>query len=211
MNCKHIPVLLCLLVLTGCQAVNYKERFEQASVCCERISDIKYKPVTYEEPLIVEIGAEKSQIRDFEGGHSFFLPVELPRYEGPFEIILISKNTGNQIFVPSVILLDDKFIETGKVGPKHFNYSNGALIGNFFITADHRETRYMVIYTSIESLKKSYQNVSVDANVIPIVAGNFIIHYTHHNERSNVISAAPGGNIQVTLKRYAPRSISRKD
>ncbi|MEE9303594.1 MAG: MalM family protein [Thiotrichaceae bacterium] len=211
MNIKQVITCSVLsLILTGCATtIDYKKNLQQAGNCCAKLSDVKYKKLKYDEKVSKEVGVEGDKSRSFKSGKSFYLPVELPPYEGAYEIQIESIAQGNKIFIPRIALLDGHYKIIKQISSSSFVLRNGAAKHQFFVNSD-LNYRYMVLYTSPEDLDKKGKQIQDTTQVIPIVAGGFIFYYTEWGDITRTITSAEGGKLFVNVLKYAPVKIGAK-
>lgn len=206
---KSVTALLVAALGAACAPVNYNLRMQAASVCCERYEDITYRPLEFGKPQRIEVGGERDSIRRFAEGPAYFAAVSLPAFRRPYELRIVSSPVGNQLFVPTVLLLDSNYREIRRIEGEVFEYSNGILRHAFFINEDQKEAKYLVAYARKDRLGDARDAFNVAASTMPIMAGPYVFYYTHHREMTAAIWTAPGGRLDITAEEYAPRVIGK--
>ncbi|MCG3168978.1 MAG: hypothetical protein CALGDGBN_00488 [Pseudomonadales bacterium] len=182
---------------------------QSAIVCCEQYRDVHYRPIEFNDPQRIAVGAEGDPVRRFAEGISYFAAFDLPVYERAYELRIVSEPVGDQLFIPTVVLLDDNYREIHRIEPDVFEYSNGVLKHAFFINYDQREASYLIVYARKDDSGNAMNAVSVAAATIPITGKPFVFYYTHHREVTSTIRTAPGGRLEVTATLYAPRIVGQ--
>jgi len=190
------------------QAINYKEKLVTAKDCCKTYADIRFKKLDFKDPLSQQVGDEESPAMSFPEGKSFFMAIEFPEFKIPFEINIESLPTYNQLFVPTLLLLDRQYRVVRRIEDSSFQYSNGKTSYKFFINYEDKNIHYMVVYTRSGIIGKTNHSVTTQQATIPIFAGAYVINYTTHSEVKNKIKNARGGNLNVVAKEYKLRNIS---
>lgn len=210
---NNIKVLLCgvlIVSLQGCAttAVDFKKNLQDSQVCCNKLADIDYKQLEYDKKLHTNVGAKKSPVRTFKEGKSFFVPVKLPAYTGPYEIQVESKPVKNQLFVPKIVLLDKNYNIRKQIPANKFQFSNGLARYKFFLNKDEGY-RYLILHTSPSDIGKKGLSQTTSTQLIPIIAGPYIFYYTNASESKNIITSAEGGKVDITAIPYKPKTIGK--
>ncbi len=208
---KQITILtflsFALVGLAGCvTTTDYKKSLQTANTCCSQLSDVKYKKLEYNKAASKALGEEGDKARLFKSGKSFYFPVELPSYEGAFEIQIESTPVNNKIFIPRIALLDSKHRTIKRISSSSFVMMNGAAKHKFFVNKD-LSYRYMVLYTSPADLGKTGKRIQDTSQATPIFAGGYIFYYTHGADTTSTITSAEGGKLSVKILKYAPVKI----
>ena len=134
---RVLPVILMMMGITGCNnAINYKEYYSKATVCCKSYAGLKYHSVKFDED-------EKEALMMFPEGKSFFLAIALPSYTAPYEVQISSKVMFNQLFLPTVLILDKNFSPIGKINHASLKYSGGSVKIKFFVNEQNRKFSYL--------------------------------------------------------------------
>ena len=204
---RLVTVLLVAALGIACAPVNYNQRMQAASVCCERYQDITFRPLEFGKPQRIEVGAENDSVRRFTEGATYFAAVALPMFRRPYELRIVSSPVGDQLFVPTVLLLDSNYHEIRRIEGDVFEYSNGILRHAFFVNDEHKRARYLIAYARKDRLGDARDAFNVAASTMPIMAGPYVFYYTHHQEVTASIWTAPGGRLEISAEEYAPRVI----
>lgn len=204
-----VAISVVALILTGCATTNYKQNLQQAPSCCAQLSGISFKKLAYNKEASKALGAEDDKARLFKAGKSFYFPVELPSYEGAFEIQIKSTPVSNKIFIPRIILLNEKHEIVKHISSSRFIFMNGTASHKFFVNKD-LHYRYMILYTSPKDLGKTGKKIQDTSYATPIHTGGFVFYYTHGSEKTSTITSAEGGKLAVTILKYAPTKIIAK-
>jgi len=213
MSSRHIDLAFLALilapVLSGCQKdIDYKATMDTAEECCKSYSDIQYLELNFKKALNQDIGDGNSPAMNFPEGKSFFMAVQLPPFNAPFEVQIDSIPQYNKLFVPTVLLLNEQFEITRQIDDSAFEYSNGNSSYDFFVNEEDRMNRYMILYTRSNIIGKENESVTTNQTIIPIYAAGYIVYYTDHSEVNNKIINARGGRLRIKLKEYKLRNIN---
>lgn len=197
----------CVLLLSGCATtIDYNKNLTVAKPCCADFKAIKYKPLQYNKPLQMKLGGESGQVRVFPEGKSFFFPIKLPEFDGAYEIQIQSQQVGNQVFLPRILMLNDKHQVAKKIPSAKFKFENGTASHKFFLNKDFGY-QYMVLYTAPADVGKESIELRNTSSTTPIYAGPYVFYYTNGSEAKVTIKSAEGGSLKVTALKYKPRII----
>ncbi|MEC8918312.1 MalM family protein [Salinicola sp. LHM] len=186
MSQRPLAILLSGLALTslaGCASLGSsdtpvapakqsQQALDQATDCCDSLAALPYQPleVGKSQPLALDTQAPMHR---FEDGTSYFQAFELPRTREPLTFELTSTIANDQVFAPTVLVLDDDFQPTQRVTSDKFDYLSpngfaGARLGATFDITPGPDAAYLVIYsndtarqdtTQYESAEKVYARV----------------------------------------------------
>lgn len=193
------------VLMSGCGTVDYTRRMQAAGYCCERYPEIRYVPLEFDKAIRQEVGGENDSLRHFAEGASFFSAFKLPTYQRPYEVQITSTRVNGQLFVPTILVLDDRYREIRRIEGDAFEYSNGTLRHAFFVNEDQRASSYILLYARKDRLGRTNSAIDVSSSTMPIYAGAYMFYYTQHQEIKTTVWTAPGGQLTVLAKSYAPR------
>lgn len=195
--------------LISCAAeVNFKENLQSSSLCCKHYSEMQFKKLGYNTSLFKRIGEKGTPSRIFKEGQSYFLPVELPKFSGAYEVQIESTPTNKQLFVPRVLLLNATYEVVDMRESKNFFYSGGKASYKFFINED-KDYRYMVLYAPKSDLGKEGVYTTMVETSTPIYAGGYVFNYRSGVDAKESLITAEGGNIKIKIKKYELRTVTR--
>lgn len=195
-----IPIII--MCLYGCQ-IDYKRNLQQANICCTKLSEIHYLPLVYNEPLTVRVGEGDSPARYFDNNKSFFVGVQLPKYEGAYEIQIQSIPVNGQLFLPNGLILDGSYSINEKIPNSEFHISNGSGNYQFFVNRDEGY-RYLILYTT--DIGKESEMRTTGINSVPIVSGPVMFTYSSGTDTRSKIKTAEGGELTIRAIKYQPRN-----
>lgn len=199
--------IVCGLLFSGCATTaDYKKNLTEAKPCCADLKTVKYKPLVYNKPLQMTLGDESGQARVFPEGKSFFFPIKLPDFDGAYEIQIQSQQVGNQVFLPRILMLNDKHQVVKKIPAAKFKFENGAASYKFFLNKDFGY-QHMVLYTAPSDVGKESIELRNTSSTTPIIAGPYVFYYTNGSEAKVTIKSSEGGSLKVTALKYKPRII----
>ncbi|WP_277811383.1 MalM family protein [Chromohalobacter canadensis] len=184
---RHIAILLSGLALTslaGCASLvphgdtavapakQSQQALAQATDCCDTLATLPYQPLTVGESQSLTLDTH-APMHQFEDGASYFQAFELPRTREPLTFKLTSTIANDQVFAPTVLILDEDFQPTQRVASDKFDYLSpngfaGARLGATFDITPGPDAAYMVVYsnetarqgtTQYESAEKVYARV----------------------------------------------------
>lgn len=204
-----IGISLLALTFTSCATTNYKQNLQQASLCCTQFSSIAFKKLPYNKEVKKALGGEGDNARLFKEGKSFYYPVELPPYEGAFEIQIKSTAVDNKIFIPRILLLNNQHKVVKRISSSRFILMNGTASHKFFVNQD-LNYRYMILYTAPQDLGKTGKKIQDTSYATPIHTGGFVFYYKHGSEKTSLITSSEGGQLAVTILKYKPTKIIAK-
>lgn len=219
---RAITLTLVLLLLSACAAmVTYRksvDSFIDSTPCCTSMAEFKYEPLPSEEPVTFRLD-EKSDSFIFPSGKSYFKAFQLPEKEVPYRIQVKSFALGQtmntaHIFYPQVALLDGSFtvvkqsdLEDLVVKYAGFMETASTTWGVMLkfersILVDIPNTKYLVIYTTKELLRKTSNYMSLDVLMtIPIpISGGVFMTPIPLGISPKPIPHSPFGWISITLE-----------
>ena len=199
-----LVISLMFACLYGCTQIDYKSNLQQASICCSQLSEIQYLPLVYNEPLTVRVGEDKSPARYFDKNKSFFLAVQLPKFEGPYEVQIQSIPINKQLFLPNSLILDDNYRIIEKIPNSVFDISNGNGSYKFFVNRNEG-FRYLVLYAT--DIGKESEMRTIGITTVPIVAGPVVFNYSTGTDTKSKIKTAEGGELTVRVIKYQPKNV----
>jgi maltose operon periplasmic protein len=131
---------------------------ESAPLCCASSAQFSFEPLRLGERLNVRIDAARPAF-EFQSGKSYFLAYRLPDRTTPIEVTIRSWFHGTAFF-PSVLLLDDAFVqqrfitspEVHYVAPSFFE--RGHVEGNVRIDPGEAAA-YLVVLTTEADMHRS--------------------------------------------------------
>lgn len=183
---KVALTILCSTLMTACASLEatvaptqeYKsildsrasalQQLGTATVCCSRINELQYQPLSAEQKKVVAIDGS-SPAFNFPEGKSYYAAFKLPTNSGDLKITvagLIDKT----LFNPTVLLLDSQFKPTRTIGADIITYKPARMldgdrvegvftIDRSYVGNPNNET-YMVIYTTQATLSQTTQAMS---------------------------------------------------
>jgi maltose operon protein len=207
---------LCGVLLCACASTVEEQRrsLDEASVCCESISQLPFVPLTAGKPKSVKLDAT-SPAFDFDGAKSFFFAGSLPPYSAPLALSVESRGTVvparpemTSVFRPDVVFLDQSFRVTRRIQPASFKRSRGAdLRATIFINPENATDAYVIVFTDPRThagdggVVKAFTPHTFSLGGAPITLDGA--------EHSVPLSFSATGNLTLELQEYAPASISR--
>lgn len=202
------PALLLTILLTGCTSpIDYKKGLQDSSLCCEQLSAVQYTKLQYGKAESKHLGTEGDKARKFPEGKSFYMAVELPEYEGPFEIQIESVPTNNKVFIPRVTLLDKNYKTLKQISASSFVFNNGKAAHKFFVNED-KGYKYMMLYTAPDDIGKKGKQLKAGSRIVPIYTGAFVFYYRHGKDEDKTIESAEGGLLKVKALKYTLKKIT---
>lgn len=205
---RYFIFLALVIGLNGCASkLDYQKQLAQTPICCERLQDIRYHPAVYDKVLTVNLGGKKkTPVRQFATGKSFFAAIQLPTYTAPYEIQITSLPNEQQLFWPTVQILDANFQLTQELGADRFTYSNGELSNHFFINQDVGY-RYLLIYTKPNAIGKAGTLREVGASNLYLPAETGLFNLAYGVDQKKELKTAAGGKLQLRFIKYQPRAL----
>ncbi|MCT8468870.1 hypothetical protein KZO85_09785 [Chromohalobacter canadensis] len=175
---------LALTSLAGCatlvphddtavaSAKQSQQALAQATDCCDTLAALPYQPLVVGESQSLTLDTQAPMHR-FEDGASYFQAFELPSTREPLTFKLTSTIANDQVFAPTVLILDEDFQPTQRVASDKFDYLSpngfaGARLGATFDITPGPDAAYLVVYsnetarqgtTQYESAEKVYARV----------------------------------------------------
>ncbi|WP_280541163.1 MalM family protein [Chromohalobacter sp. 11-W] len=149
-----------------------QQALNRAADCCDTLAALPYRSLAVGESHSLTLDTQAPMHR-FEDGASYFQAFELPRTRGPLTFKLTSTIANDQVFAPTVLILDEDFQPTQRVASDKFDYLSpngfaGARLGATFDITPGPDAAYMVVYsneaarqgtTQYESAEKVYARV----------------------------------------------------
>ncbi|WP_280564444.1 MalM family protein [Chromohalobacter sp. 48-RD10] len=184
---RHLAILLSGLALTslaGCASLvphddtsvapaeQSQQALERATDCCSTLAALPYQSLAVGESQSLTLDTQAPMHR-FADGASYFQAFELPRTREPLTFKLTSTIANDQVFAPTVLVLDEDFQPTQRVASDKFDYLSpngfaGARLGATFDITPGPDAAYLVVYsndaarqgtTQYESAEKVYARV----------------------------------------------------
>jgi len=187
------------------QSDGARQALHRATPCCQRYADIHYQDFSSISDTTVLIDQSRD-VFNFQDGKSYFIAYKLPTNRGSFRITLTSLFT-QSVFVPKVMLLDEKFNVTRVLDSSIFKFEPAALLhdnqfsGVFTIDRTYRENErnetYMLIYTPEKTLGET---TSVDTEEMRYAKARALA--TPRNAKMT-ISHSAWGNINLNVEYLA--------
>ena len=141
-------------------AIGY-QALEQATLCCESLSELDYQPVTRQGKLDLTI-TQKNQAFKFNTGKSYVQGITLPEANGAIKVT-ISAPIVDSVFVPTVLVLDEQYKPIQVYSEETIRLEKASLlnISRFFgeielpkIT-DGQQAKYLVVLTTEKEMKET--------------------------------------------------------
>lgn len=187
---RHIAILLSGLALTslaGCASLvphgdtavtpakQSQQALAQATDCCDTLAALPYQPLTVGESQSLTLDTQAPMHR-FEDGASYFQAFELPRTREPLTFKLTSTIANDQVFAPTVLILDEGFQPTQRVTSDKFDYLSpngfaGARLGATFDITPGPDAAYMVIYSN-ETARQGRRSMKARKKSMPAYAAS---------------------------------------
>ena len=144
------------------------QALQSAKVCCDRLDQIRYQPLETNKTRYYEFNAQ-SPAFEFATGKSFVQAFEIPANLDR-ATITIDAIAGKTVFVPTVLILNDRFQATRAVDSSRFRYTPASfmepqrLTGDFYIdrtrSGSLAKDRYFLVFTTDRDLDGSTQMIS---------------------------------------------------
>ncbi|WP_040240795.1 MalM family protein [Chromohalobacter japonicus] len=149
-----------------------QQALNRAADCCDTLAALPYRSLAVGESQSLTLDTQAPMHR-FEDGASYFQAFELPPTREPLTFKLTSTIAKDQVFAPTVLILDEDFQPTQRVASDKFDYLSpngfaGARLGATFDITPGPDAAYLVIYsnetarqgtTQYESAEKVYARV----------------------------------------------------
>lgn len=179
-----LPLSMTLITLTGCSTTlmsahspdisprEGQQALEHSADCCSSLADLPYQSLSARQSLTLTFTPE-TPVHDFADGKSFFHAFELPRGSGPLSLSVTSPIRKEQLFAPSILILDEAFQPVQRLSSSELHVQrpsgfSGARLSGDFTVLPGSQAAYIVIYTSqqdrrattaYESEEKAYARV----------------------------------------------------
>ena len=199
---------IVILSLFGCSnVVDYGKNLQKAPLCCNKLSEIQYKPLAHDKPLTTRIGEENSYARLFNNKKSFFSGFQLPKYEEPYEFQIQSNPIYQQLFLPNILILDGSYNVIKEIISSDFDVNNGIGTYKFFVNQDEGYS-YLLFYTT--NISKESEMRTAERNTTMISFPNsFYATYTSGIDAKSKVKTSEGGELTIRTIKYLPKSIEK--
>ena len=157
--------LVCCFLLASCgtpqpSLKTATDRLAAAPVAPDQgFADFPYENLSLNESKHFWID-ESSPVFDFDTGKSFFRAFALPQSPKPYTVRVRSYLMGESIFVPRVIILNDRFTVTRTGDLPEITSGAGFLTGFIHINQSVRDERYLIILTDRRALTKKIDYIA---------------------------------------------------
>jgi maltose operon protein len=147
------------------------QALEQASSCCDSLSELNYQTITNAGKFDFIIDVENPSF-NFSTGKSFVKGVQLPEADGIIKVV-ISAPIITSVFVPSVLVLDAQYQPLKIYNEDTISYDNASLLsmnrffGNIKIPkkySDGTQAKYLLIFTTKQAMQGTTKLTLPDAS-----------------------------------------------
>ncbi|OHV08666.1 MalM family protein [Kushneria phosphatilytica] len=198
----------------------------QTSDCCSTLAGLPYQSLQSGQSRTLTFNAD-TPAHQFSDGKSFFHAFALPDSRQPLVLQVTSPIDQQQVFAPSLLLLDNNFQPVERVGSDQLTYQgpNGfrdsRLTGSFSVMPGP-DAAYVVLYTSdsdraatttYENPEKVYARVrglAEPALPDPVAAhtatGKMTLEVSNAAERNGLLAPLTGDAVPTPLNDTRPRS-----
>ncbi|EPA0985822.1 MalM family protein [Vibrio parahaemolyticus] len=130
--------------------------------CCTTLSKVSYEPITKAGDLTAVIDTNSQKV-GLVSGVSYVKGYELPVFDGEANLEAISL-VGNQVFVPSILILDNEYKALDVLSSSDLSYRNSGIMYSTHYAMEKtisqkypngKSPRYLVIFTTDKDLKNS--------------------------------------------------------
>ncbi|MGR5092829.1 MalM family protein [Vibrio maritimus] len=130
--------------------------------CCTTLSKVSYEPITKAGDLTAVIDTNSQKV-GLVSGVSYVKGYELPVFDGEANLEVISL-VGNQVFVPSILILDNEYKALDVLSSSDLSYRNSGIMYSTHYAMEKtisqkypngKSPRYLVIFTTDKDLKDS--------------------------------------------------------
>ncbi|GAB2793362.1 hypothetical protein GCM10027040_19570 [Halomonas shantousis] len=157
----RLATTLLLTTLAGCVSLNPPSALEsrsgqpapsQVQECCQTLADLPYRPLQADQTLTLSFDAT-TPVHQFADGRSYFHAFALPRNGQPLTLRLTSAIDDEQVFAPTLLLLDERFQPVRRVSSDQFRYQGpsgfrDARLSGAVSVMPGPDAAYVVVYTS---------------------------------------------------------------
>ena len=197
---------ICAL-LAGCANTMTPAEYQQsvAQQACLEKQQLKPYPVNFDKPASFSLGGEQKEAIEENGRRSYAILNQLPDYNGPYSIEIVSHAQKGGVLPPKIELMDDGRNVTRIFDSGSFRFNRAAFKTTIFINDANRKEKFMLISADPDYQNISQKIVGVQISTISVQPG-VMLSFASEDKHQQIESSC-GGQITVTLNRYQPQSI----
>jgi hypothetical protein len=206
-----------VLFLAGCATTSYEveiNKYRAALVCCRSLSEFSFEELRLGDSKSFDLN-EESPAFVFDTGKSYFKAFLFPRFSTPYRVTVRSYILGNDlrsayIFIPQALLLNDRYEVVRNVDFRYLRLEKAGfaetaketwgimrkLEGYIDVSAENREERFLVIYTTERLLTTK---ISTSRWVVFPIIFPGIVTAVPVGKEEVLVPASPVGHLNVSV------------